>query len=400
MSLRRRPAVVVGAVALVVAAAVAGFVAIVGDDEPARVDTASQPSPSPTTRTGTTAPAAPAAGTLPWSSESSEHPPLLLVWDNAEMALIKYSGRELARAPMGGWHTNRPDVGVDLTVSDSVHVPGGRGVRPVDAVAIDDPVPGCGAANGRGGIVAVTCGGPGGEGPAEIRVVAAGGRARRLTGPRPGVGHWRHALPSPDGKWVLGQWSGECEAPTAFLINATSGRVDDVAPAGVDSYGIGWAPDGRAIVGIGAGPCADEGFTDTGTFLVEPNRKVRTRLHRLFAGSMVRWGRSMVSYNRLERRVDRALEELGLEVHTGEPSHGGEQSNSSIIFGGAKIWIKAVPGDQVGFLEPVEPDELRFRCGNDIYTLSEFDESRPDPSRLERFAGKLVSRLYCVRRPA
>jgi hypothetical protein len=230
--------------------------------------------------------------------------------------------------------------------------------------------------------------------------VATDGRARRLTGPRPGVGHWRHAIPSPDGKWVLGQWSGECEAPTAFLINVTSGRVDDVAPAGVDSYGIGWAADGRAIVGIGAGPCADEGFTDTGTFLVDANRNVRTRIHPFFAGTMVRWARGIIAYNRLERRVDRAVEELGLEVGSGEPSHGGPQSNSSMIFDGAEIGIKAVPASQAGYLEPVQPDELRFRCGDDIYTLSEWDSNRPDSSRLERAAGRLVSRQYCVRRPA
>ena len=391
MPLRRHPAVVVGAAALAVAAAVAGFVVIVGDDESARVDTAGRPSPGPAAET--TAPADPASGTLPWDPPSTEIPPLLLVWDNTEMALIDYSGRELARAPMGGWHTNRPDIGIDLA-------PGGRGVRPADAVAIDDPIPGCGAAHGRGGIVAAACGAPGGEGPPEIRVVATDGRARRLTGPRPGVGHWRYAIPSPDGKWVLGQWSGECEAPTAFLINATSGRVDDVAPAGVDSYGVGWAPDGRAIVGIGAGPCADEDFTDRGTFLVDPNRKVRTRIHPFFAGTMVRWERGIVAYNRLERRVDRALEELGLEVVSGEPSHGGETSSSVTLFDGAEIGIRALPGSQAGYLDPVQPDELRFRCGEDIYTLSEWEAKRPDRTRLERFAARLVSRLYCVRRPA
>jgi len=399
--LRRRPAVVVGAAALAVAAAVAGFVVIVGDDESAQVDTTGRPSPGPATET--TAPADPATGTLPWSPEATETPPLL-VWDNTEMALVDYSGREMARAPMGGWHTNRPDVGIDLVASDSAHVPGGRGVRPVDAVAIDDPIPGCGAAHGRGGIVAAACGGPGGEGPPEIRVVATDGRARRLTGPRPGIGHWRHAIPSPDGKWVLGQWSGECEAPTAFLIDATSGRVDDVAPAGVDSYGVGWAPDGRAVVGIGAGPCADEDFTDTGTFLVDPNRKVRTRIHPFFAGTMVRWGRGMIAYNRLERRVDRAREELGLEESSGEPSHGGETNSSGMFFEGADIYIHALPGSQAGYLEPVRPDELRFRCGDDIYTLSEFDldfdSNRSDRARLERAAARLVSRLYCVRRPA
>ena len=97
-------------------------------------------------------------------------------------------------------------------------------------------------------------------------------------------------------------------------------------------------------------------------------------------------GARHTAWNRLERRVDRALEELGLEAGGGEPSHGGEQSNSSAIFDGAEIFIKAVPGDQAGYLEPVGPDELRFRCGDDIYTLSEWEEKRLDGTRVERFA--------------
>jgi hypothetical protein len=386
---RRKPFLVAAGASLAVAAAVAGFAVLVGDEPPARVDTAGRPSPAPPAETTVTT--EDPAGSFPMTFRKVDTPPLLL-WDGREMALVDYSGKERSRAPMGSWSTNQPDVGVDLVSS-------GRGVGPADAVALDDPIPGCGTPHGRGGIVAAACGGPFGEGPTEIRVAGADGKgARRLAPARSGTGHWRYALPSPDGKWVLGQWSGECEAPSAFLINVASGRVEDVAPAAVDSYGIGWAPDGRAIVGIGAGPCADAGFTDTGTFLVDPNRNVRTRLHPFSAGTMVRWA-LQVAYNRLERRVDRALDELGLEVGSGESSHGGEVSNFSMIFEGAEIFIHAVPESYAGYLEPVQPEQLRFRCGNDIYTLDD-DLDRPNRARVERAAARLVSRLYCTRRPA
>lgn len=316
--------------------------------------------------------------------------PPLLVWHDTEMALIDYSGKELARAPMGRWYTNDPDLGIDLVTS-------GRGVKPVDAVAIDDPIPGCDAVHGRGGILAAACGGPTGDGPTEIRVVGADGEARRLTGARHHTGHWRYALPSPDGKWVLGQWSGECEVPSAFLIEVASGRVDDVAPAAVESNGIGWTPDGRATVGIGSGPCSQD-TSDTGTFLVDPTRKVRTRIHPFSAGTTVQWAHQ--PYNRLERRVDRALDELGLEGCCGEPSHGSEINTAGMIYEGTQIEIHAAPVSLAGKLDPPRPDMVRFRCGNDIYSLLEFDSNRPNMARVARAADRLATRLYCTRRPA
>lgn len=379
---RRHPLLVAGASALAVAAAVAGFAVLVQGDDPARVSTADHPSPT----TNTTAPPIPAAGTLPFSLQGSGESPSLLVWNNSELALIDYTGREFARAPQGDWYTNNPDRGVDL-------VPGGDGVMPIEAVAIDDPIPGCDAVHGRGGILAAACGGVE-EGASEIRVAAAGDTTtRRLTGARRGVGHWRYALPSPDGKWVLAQWSGECETPAAFLIDVASGRVDDVAPAGVDSYGIGWAPDGRAVVGVDAGPCGAE-TTETGTFLIDANRKVRTRIHPFASGAMVQWAH-MSAYNRLERKVDRALEESGLEGCCGEPSHGGETNAAGMVFEGTEIEVHAVPQSLAGGLEPARPEEVRFRCGSDVYTFGEFNSSRAGRALVQRAADRLASRLYC-----
>lgn len=400
---RWHPLLAAGGAALAVAAAVTGFVVIAGDDQPTRVDTADQPAPAPAPApvapepdtpapaTATTGPASPEPGTLPLTLDGTQ-PPSLLVWDNTEMAVIDYSGKELARAPMGGWYPRRPDLGVYFVNGDT------GGAKPQDGVAVDDPIPGCEAVHGRGGLLVAACGGPGGQGESEIRIVGVDGTSRRLTGPRFEIGHWRHALPSPDGRWVLAQWSAECEVPIAYLVDVASGRVEDVAPAGTDSYAIAWAPDGRAVVGIGAGPCSNDGITRTGTFLVDPDRQVRTRIHDFFAGAPV--GPHYALSNRLERRVDRARSELGLEGCCGEPSHGSESSSDGMVFEGAEIGIFAVPPALAASLDPVRPSELRFRCGDDTYTLDEFDSNRPDRARLARAADQLVSRLYCARRPA
>jgi hypothetical protein len=141
---------------------------------------------------------------------------------------------------------------------------------------------------------------------------------------------------------VLAQWSGECETPIAYLIDAATGRVDDAAPAGTDSYAIGWTPEGKAIVGIGGGPCSNEDFTATGTFLVDPPEKVRTRIHAFSAGTTVPRA-SQYLFNRLERRVDRAITELGLEGCCGEPNHGSESNSAGMIVEGVEVAIYAVP---------------------------------------------------------
>ena len=74
-----------------------------------------------------------------------------------------------------------------------------------------------------------------------------------LGGRQPG-GHWSWAVPSPDGRWVLAQWSGECERQTGLLISVADGSVHAVtgeagtgwvnAPA---SEMLGWTVDGQAI---------------------------------------------------------------------------------------------------------------------------------------------------------
>jgi hypothetical protein len=85
------------------------------------------------------------------------------------------------------------------------------------------------------------------------------GTGERLIGSAPDAdyevpsGRWRWLLPSPDGNQLLGQWSGECEIPTAFFIptdgssqiNAVGGTFNEDAPA---SYALGWSGSGDAFV--------------------------------------------------------------------------------------------------------------------------------------------------------
>ena len=77
------------------------------------------------------------------------------------------------------------------------------------------------------------------------------------------VGHWRWLVASPDGTELLGQWSGECEMPTAFrvptvgsgAIATITGEVYELAPA---SHALGWSAEGRAVALLdGSGACTE-----------------------------------------------------------------------------------------------------------------------------------------------
>jgi hypothetical protein len=86
-------------------------------------------------------------------------------------------------------------------------------------------------------------------------------------------GFWAYALPSPDGSMLLEQWSGECEAPVAFL--AGPGGADPRPVTGSwglrhagESRGLGWTTDGRAVVDVFDSPCGDA-FDRPGVYLVD-----------------------------------------------------------------------------------------------------------------------------------
>lgn len=71
---------------------------------------------------------------------------------------------------------------------------------------------------------------------------------------QPLIGHWREAVLSPNGRWLLLEWSAECEVPFTFVVRSSGGAV---RPAfgrarrwwdGQPSTAVGWLNDGTAIV--------------------------------------------------------------------------------------------------------------------------------------------------------
>ena len=87
------------------------------------------------------------------------------------------------------------------------------------------------------------------------------GRRPHFRAPRGENGHggWEMAAPSPDGRRVLGQWSGECEVPTAYLIDTPTGQITEIGErsSGVlpESLALGWLSDDRALVHFPQGAC-------------------------------------------------------------------------------------------------------------------------------------------------
>jgi hypothetical protein len=119
--------------------------------------------------------------------------------------------------------------------------------------------------------------------PRTIELAATGASRRVLAGPpfpSPApdvgpVGHWMSAQLSPDAHTVLAQWSAECEVPTAFLIAVAGGAPRPVAGTlreQPESVGLGWNPDGQAVVFLPTGACG-RGYDGPGIYLVSTDGK-------------------------------------------------------------------------------------------------------------------------------
>ena len=94
-----------------------------------------------------------------------------------------------------------------------------------------------------------------------------GAPTRRVAaGPRRGLGRWTWAEFSPTGTAILAQWSGECESPSAYLI--AGGRIRPYGGSDtVESVGLGWLADGRAVVSFWSGVCG-AGIPTPGVYAV------------------------------------------------------------------------------------------------------------------------------------
>jgi hypothetical protein len=76
-----------------------------------------------------------------------------------------------------------------------------------------------------------------------------GDRAVPVEAPE-GIGRWRWAAVSPDGRTILAQWDADC--PRAFAIDAGTGARRELGTGET----LGWTTDGRAIV---SGACGERG---------------------------------------------------------------------------------------------------------------------------------------------
>jgi hypothetical protein len=211
-------------------------------------------------------------------------------------------------------------------------------------------------------------------------------------------------LPSPNGRWILAQWSGECEVTQAYLINARTGQRHAVALGGVASNAIGWASDGRAVVGLPVAPCGASSDYP-GTYLVDPGTRASRRIHPYSQGA--RFTGDPRIGNRLEGVIIRASDELGLETCCEEPSHGGGGAHAGFVIEGHDVGVRAIPSEELRYWEGKEPQPgtLTFDCGSARYFLHDYgpsdalEDPAPDRQFLERAARRLISGLYCSAGP-
>jgi hypothetical protein len=97
------------------------------------------------------------------------------------------------------------------------------------------------------------------------------------------AGHWNWASPSPDGKWVLATWSGECETITNMFVRISDGALHTVtgevgpAWAGAPESGAeGWTDDGNALVVLGGdAACGTAAPERRGVYEVSPTGGIR-----------------------------------------------------------------------------------------------------------------------------
>lgn len=292
--------------------------------------------------------------------------------------------------------------------------------QPVDAV------PSCTGATGAGGVRVALCR-TGSPFTNQIQRAEPDGSVTLLSEEPPDGGEggfWLWAVPSPDGSWVLAQWSGECEIPVSYLIPASGGVpqavVEGAGGGSTASIAGGWTSDGRALVTFPAQPACGASPTETGSYLIDPTSGERSLLSG-DADRGYRW-RQLPRGNAAERTISRALQELGLEGCCGEPSEGSPQAASGAVWQATRIPIHGSPihppgepyvwfNDLVIDSQPSDLDGLpitigtadmgsflAFTCGEHVWSLGGYgiDGDRADPDDLRSLATVLVERLYCT----
>jgi hypothetical protein len=264
----------IGVVALAVVTTIAAAVAVVSnvedDDRTDRVPTAAATTteaPTTTTTRSVLATVALLGDELPAEG--------FLVVDGDELVVADEVGRIIGEGPADGfwsYEVRRPlvvsvEAGRRLGISGPVTA-ADPAADDCDVIRIGTPTPDCDRSATR---------------PRRIEVVD-GATTRTLIATPPAsagqtsevLGAWRSAERSPDGRWVLAHWSGECESPRTFLLPLAEGKAQTVdgtpmaswpdAPASVP---VGWTSDGRARFVVGAGACGG-GLPVRGVYGVRP----------------------------------------------------------------------------------------------------------------------------------
>lgn len=429
---RRPPVAPPAAMALLAAAVIVallvGAVAVLatgGEDEGVRTE---RPSVPATVDGSTPATWSPVPPTTPVTEPGPVVPPSYegVAWDvlpeqglavveGDRVLLVDDAGEELGSFPADEVY------GVGFDPADRLRIGPDLAVEIVPAAVEGDD--GC-AAIGGGGTRAAVCGADG-EG---VVVLAPDGTTTASWG-RPldsDHGHWRFAEPSPDGRWLLAAASFECEVPHAMLLPAGGGvpetadgfaayPVEDDAPFPATSQAVGWTDDGRAIVVFPETACGS-GDPAPGTYLVDPDTGIRTLFRPGSPDRVVRWVRDGQRVE-LERRLDRARAELGLEAAGGD--HGGPGVVGGVVWAGRPVPVTGLPtsspvrglvgdrsvegvtAEEVDGLPVVTllvggSDALAFTCGDAVWLLGADGTWVGLAETLRRVAAALIPRLYCT----
>ena len=340
--------------------------------------------------------------------------------DAGPLTLLDLDGNVLGTADATNVPVNTRDV--------SIGVGSPPQLGPTVPVAAEVP-PGCDSASADGGVHVALCGGETGR-PRRIERVDPAGGSTEISGPPPlgdadaVRGHWRWAEPSPDGRWVLAAWSGECESLTGFLFS-TDGENDltavgspiDEWQTSPEAAPLGWTPDGRAIVAHGHGLCGASA-AEPGVHLMDPTTGTTERIYQSeIADGFLTWTRRYPWGNGLEYLAIQALDDLGFEQCCGEPSHGGPDATIGAVFEGTNIAILGAPIEDSA-LSGVESAEripfglgqavvfdgdagrsIAFACGNNTWTLvwrTMLDPPPVDVDKMLRLGEALLPHLACT----
>jgi hypothetical protein len=143
----------------------------------------------------------------------------------------------------------------------------------------------CRVATTAGATWYLLCGYIWGNAQSTVKALTPTGRLKSLVPPalrygRRPDGWWTSARLSPDGKTLLLQWSGECESPSAWYAPASGGKAKPLAgDTATESFALGWAPDGRAVVQFPRAACG-AGIHRAGIYLVDVRSGRKTFVRR------------------------------------------------------------------------------------------------------------------------